>query len=114
MLNKPCRNQNTARQFCILIADAMTSVAQNSDEHIQDISKIRESTLVSCGLLAQQLHVSVLESLIVMQLKLEQEKITCSARVQVNCWELSYHARSLYLISGSSMRLTYYWFQIMF
>ena len=63
----------------------MTSVAQNSDDPIQGDSKKRESRLVLCGLLAQQLHVSVLESLIVTQLRLVQEKITCNARIQVNC-----------------------------
>ena len=67
MPNKPCRNHSMARQFCVLIADAMTSVAQNSDEPIQGDSKKRESSLVSCGLFGEQLHASVLESLIVTQ-----------------------------------------------
>ena len=85
----------------------MTSVAQNSDEHIQGDSKKRESSLVSCGLFGEQLQGSVFESLIVTQLKLVQDKITYSAGIQVNCCELSYPVQSLCLLAGSSMELTY-------
>lgn len=90
MPNKTCHNHNMTKQFCVLIGNAMTSVAQNSDEHIQGDSKKRGSSFVPCGVFAQQLLGSVLASLIVMQLKLVQEKITCSARIQVNCSELLY------------------------
>ena len=59
----------------------MTSVAQNSDEHIQGDSKKRGSSFVPCSLFGEKLQGSVFKSLIVMQLKLVQEKITSSARI---------------------------------